>query len=169
MVALINLKIFGIISFIHPCLIDIKLNTKWICIGTIIHLYKYVPSICNNRFQGRVFINEIKLESVNPKKGKLVQLILVINRKVPLPQKPTWNLYIQQFSHIETSGYCIHHTNEPQATLIELITCFHRRKLVVCNDNTPFFIYPWLKKLSVTLVTCNNTSYYPGEWRYSLK
>ena len=32
-VALINLRIYGIISFSHPWLIDLKLNTNWICIG----------------------------------------------------------------------------------------------------------------------------------------
>ena len=44
-VALINPRIYGIISFSHPWLLEIKLNTNWIYIGTIIHLSKPVPCI----------------------------------------------------------------------------------------------------------------------------
>ena len=50
-VALINLQIYGIIYFSHPWLIDLKLNTNWICIGTIIQLSKPFPCIWNTRFQ----------------------------------------------------------------------------------------------------------------------
>ena len=51
-VALINLRIYGIISFICPWLIDIKLNTNWICIGNTIQLYKPAPYIGQTRFKG---------------------------------------------------------------------------------------------------------------------
>ena len=52
-VALVNLRIYGIIYFSHPWLIDIKLNTNLICIGTIINLSNTVPCIWHTRFQGR--------------------------------------------------------------------------------------------------------------------
>ena len=51
-VALINIKIYEMISFSHPLMIDHKLNTNWICIGTIIHLSKPVTCIGQTRFQG---------------------------------------------------------------------------------------------------------------------
>ena len=51
-VALINLRFSGIISFSHPWLIDLKSKMNWICIGTIIHLYKPIPCIWYTRFQG---------------------------------------------------------------------------------------------------------------------
>ena len=44
-VALINLLIDGIISFSHPWLIDLKINTNCIFIGAIIHLSKPFPCI----------------------------------------------------------------------------------------------------------------------------
>ena len=51
-VDLINIRIYVIISFSNPWLIDLKLNANWIYIGTIIHLSKPVPWIWHTRFQG---------------------------------------------------------------------------------------------------------------------
>ena len=65
-ISLINIWIDGIISFNNPWLIDIKLNTNWICIGTIIHLYKPVPCIWHTGFQGWGVRNEIPPVSINP-------------------------------------------------------------------------------------------------------
>ena len=65
-VALINLRISGIISLFNPWLIDIKLNTNYICIGNIIHLSKTVPCIWHTRFQGLGIRNEIPRVSVRP-------------------------------------------------------------------------------------------------------
>ena len=119
-IALINIIIYVIIYLRKPWLIDIKLNTNWIDIGTIIHMYKPVPCIWNTKFGG--VRNEIPPVSVNPNGVNLVELLLVIKSKVPLTQTPPCKLYIRQFCHTETSGCCLQHTNENQSTLLQLIT-----------------------------------------------
>ena len=91
-VALINLWIHGIISFSNPWLIDPKLNTNWIWIGYIIHLSKPVPCIWYTMFQEWGVRNEIPLVSVKSNEGELVQLLLVIESKVSLPQTPLCKL-----------------------------------------------------------------------------
>ena len=146
-VALINIQISGRLYFIHPWLIDLKFNTNWICIGGVIHLSKPVICIWHTRFQGWGVRNEIPLFSVNPNEDELVQLLPRIESKLSFPQTPTCKLYLWQFCHTETSGFCPHHTNESQATLLELVTCLHQRKVAVCTDNPPLFIYPWLQNI----------------------
>ena len=94
-VALINLRIYGIISFICPWLIDIKLNTNWICIGNILHLYKTVLCIGHTSFQVLGVRNKRPLLPFNPNEGELVQLHLGIESKVSLPQTPMCKLYLQ--------------------------------------------------------------------------
>ena len=91
--------------------------------------------------------------SINPNEDKLFQLLLVIERKLSLPQTPPCKLYIQQVFNTETSGFCICYTNEPQGTLLELVTCLSQRKLSVCTDNTLLIIYPWLKNIEYYLIT----------------
>ena len=94
-IALINLKISGIISSRHTLLIDIKINTNWICIRSIVHLSKPVPFIWQTRFQGWSVINEITPVPLNPNEGKLVQLLLVIESRLSLPQTPMCKLHLQ--------------------------------------------------------------------------
>ena len=97
-VALINLRTYGITSFSNPWLIDLKLKTNWICIGTIIHLSNPVPCIWHTRFQGWCVRNGIPPVSVNPNEGKLFQLLLAIEIKVSLPQTPMCKLYLRKIS-----------------------------------------------------------------------
>ena len=153
MVALTNILISGIISFSNPWLTELKLNTNWIFIGTIIHMSKYVPFIWNTRLQVWGVRNEIPLVSVNPNEGKLVQFLLIIDSKVYLPQNPQCKFYLRQFCHTETSGFYLHHTNEPQAMLLQIFTCVHISKVSVCTENMPRFIYTWLQKIEHYLST----------------
>ena len=153
MVYPVNLRFSGIIYFINPWLIDLKLNTNWICVGTIIHLSKSFPCICHTRFQVLGVRNEISPVSANPNKVKLVQLLLIIDSKVSLPHTSLCKLYIRQFLHTETSGCCLHNHNEPQSILLQLITLLNRSKLSVCTDNTPLLVYEWLQKIEYYLST----------------
>ena len=59
----------------------------------------------------------------------------------------------QKKIHTETSSCCIHHTNEPQATILHHFTCLYRSKVAVFTDNTLLFIYPWLKNIDHYLST----------------
>ena len=146
-VAPINIRISGIISFSNHWLIDIKLNMNWIYIGTTIQLYNTVPCIWHTSFQGLGVRNEVPPVSVNPNEGKIVQLLLVIKRKVSLPQTPPCKLYLRKKIHTETSGCCLYHTNESQATLLQLVTFLQRSKLAVWTYNMPLFIYPCLQNI----------------------
>ena len=96
--ALINLWIAGIISFSNPWLIDIKLNTNWVCIGTIIHLYNPVPCIWHTSFQVWGVRNTRPPVFSNPNEGELVQLLLVIESELSLPHTSPCKIYLRKNS-----------------------------------------------------------------------